>query len=163
MEYRDLELTVHGGRDIGPGSSTGQAAEAYAKVSFRGILPGIVRKSDVDREGGRNPIWNLTLAITIQDSSVREPGAVVVVKLYYEGLEGDLFVGEVQIPIPALFDRGIRASAAFNVVPTGSLDISYRFGGKFMMGNQPSFSPWRAIRLSLNLLLTSGILSHYFN
>lgn len=135
MECRTLEITLISGHNIGPGEGH---VNVYAEVSLRGDPPATAQKTHVDKGGGKNPIWNSTFTRTILDLSVQEPGLdlQVVVKLYYKGTPADMFVGEVKIPIPAPFHRGIRASATFNVVPTGRLNVSYGFGEKFSQRNQ---------------------------
>lgn len=157
MEYRKLELTVFAGQDIGPGLREGRV-QVYALVSFNGDTA-TAQKTDVDREGGKNPIWNRTFTHTIPDLSVRDPGSEVVAKLFYQRNREDLFVGEVRIPIPFLFDRGTRSFVSFDVVPTGRLHIAYRFGEKSLVRNQSTlFKRW----LILGILSADRLLEILF-
>ncbi|XP_047961836.1 uncharacterized protein LOC125206638 [Salvia hispanica] len=81
--------------------------KVYAEVYFNGEPKTSIRTT-VDMAGGMNPKWDLQLNYTINMASLDNPGleVVVKVKLYCQRTwGGDKYIGEVNMPVNALFDR----------------------------------------------------------
>ncbi|KAL1533663.1 protein SRC2 [Salvia divinorum] len=134
MECRKFEIILVSADNLPDVRSFGQM-KVYAEVSINGE-PDTSMRTTVDKDGETNPRWNCLLEYTFEETSLRNPGLVVEVKLYCERTLGDRYIGEVNIPVKGLFDSGPRVEnvLSFNVAgtETGKLNILYSFGNMFM-------------------------------
>ncbi|KAL2241821.1 UNVERIFIED_CONTAM: hypothetical protein Sindi_0300100 [Sesamum indicum] len=134
--------------------------KVYAKVSIRGESR-TSKKTPADMEGKTNPRWNFPVEYTISESTVRQPGIRIAIKLYCKRTLGrDRFVGEVSIPVKSLFDMGLKANKilSYQVGGTaeGRLNILYSFGEKVLV-RKPS--GWKnAVGVGFLVLLGGALL-----
>ncbi|KAL3516069.1 hypothetical protein ACH5RR_022971 [Cinchona calisaya] len=100
-------------------------------------------KTHVDKNGGTNPKWNHHMKFTIDEASVNNPGISLLIRLKSDSSFGsDKEIGEVNIPIPELFNGGdTNKNSGERVVEypvrtssgkaKGNIKFSYKFGEKF--------------------------------
>ncbi|KAL8482082.1 hypothetical protein ACS0TY_028287 [Phlomoides rotata] len=143
MECRKLEITLVSANNLPNIRSIGMM-EVYARVSVKGE-PKTTQKTPVDTRGETNPRWNFPVQFTISESSLRQPGVTVMVKLMCNRSLGDKLVGEVNIEVKNLFELGLKADKilSYGVVGTtkGRLNVLYSFGEKVVV-KRPS--GWRS-------------------
>ncbi|KAK1318022.1 hypothetical protein QJS10_CPB04g00799 [Acorus calamus] len=135
MAYRTLDLTLISAKDL-KDVNLFSRLEVYAVVSVTGD-PRSKHRTPADRSGGRNPIWNHPLRLTVDES------AVLHVLLRTERAFGDRDVGEVHVPLKELLSDSASASASASVgsakfvsyqvrmpkgKPKGVFNFSYKFG-----------------------------------
>ncbi|KAL3538128.1 hypothetical protein ACH5RR_001494 [Cinchona calisaya] len=142
MEYYPLDITLisaEGLKDVNIFSKM----DVYAVVTILGY-PKNKQKTPLDKNGGTNPKWNHHMKFNIDQHSLNNPGISLLIQLKSDrSLGSDRDIGEVNIPIPELFNGGgastndsgervveyeVRTSSG---KPKGTLKFSYKLGEKF--------------------------------
>ncbi|KAG6390368.1 hypothetical protein SASPL_148102 [Salvia splendens] len=117
--------------------------KVYAEVSINGESK-TSKRTTVDKDRGTNPRWICSLDYTFKEASLQNQGLLVVVKLYCERTLEDRYIGEVKLPVKALFDYGPRVENVLTYTVDGAgdgkLNILYSFGNMFMA---PKPSVWK--------------------
>ncbi|KAK1278288.1 hypothetical protein QJS04_geneDACA003289 [Acorus gramineus] len=128
MAYRTLDLTLISAMDL-KDVNLFSRLQVYAVVSVTGD-PRSKHRTPADRSGGRNPIWNHPLRLTVYES------AVLHVLLRTERAFGDRDVGEVHVPLKELLSDSASVGSAKFVSyqvrmpkgkPKGVFNFSYKF------------------------------------
>ncbi|KAK1318021.1 hypothetical protein QJS10_CPB04g00798 [Acorus calamus] len=131
MAPRTLDLTLTSAMDL-KDVNLFSRLQVYAVVSVIGD-PRSKHRTPADRSGGRNPIWNHPLRLTVDES------AVLRFLLRTVRAFGDRDVGEVHVPLKELLSDsasvGSAKLASYQVrrpkgKPKGVLNFSYSFGEK---------------------------------
>ncbi|KAG8378309.1 hypothetical protein BUALT_Bualt08G0124000 [Buddleja alternifolia] len=131
--------------------------KVYVKVSLKGSESKTSQKTPVDKHGDVNPRWNFPIQYTLSESTVQQAGVNVVVKLYCRRTLGDKLIGEVNIPVKSLFDKGLKAEKIMSYgvagTPNGRLNILYCFGERFWVEKS---SGWKKTALGVGFLVLVG-------
>ncbi|KAL2503531.1 soybean protein regulated by cold-2 [Abeliophyllum distichum] len=157
MECRKFEITLISADHL-PDVRNFLIMKVYAKVSIKGESK-TTKKTPVDIEGETNPKWNFSMEYTIGEAAVQQEGINVSIKLYCKRTFGDRFIGEVDLPLKKLFEKGMsdeNISYTVSGTPRGRLNISYRFGERIFV-KKPS--GWRkAIEFGFLILVGGAFL-----
>ncbi|KFK23455.1 hypothetical protein AALP_AAs48803U000200 [Arabis alpina] len=105
LENPTLELKIVSASEINHIDATDKI-DVYAVVSITGdtTQPKQAAKTPIDYDGGSNPTWNHTAKFSINEREANESLLTVKVKLFSYWLEGegDLYLGEVNVPVQEL-------------------------------------------------------------
>ncbi|KAB1214014.1 hypothetical protein CJ030_MR5G017277 [Morella rubra] len=136
MEYRTLEVTVLSAKDL-QDVNLFSKMDVYVVVSLSGNSQHKLQaKTNVDREGGKNPSWNFPMKFTINEFTVRQNRLTLEFKLRCDRSLGDKDIGNVCVPVQELLDStGDGKSMQFvryqvtkpSGKPKGELYFSYKF------------------------------------
>ncbi|KAG8389713.1 hypothetical protein BUALT_Bualt01G0007300 [Buddleja alternifolia] len=160
MECRKFEITLVSANSL-PDVRSFRQMKVFAKVSIEGELK-TSKKTPVDMVGKTNPRWNFPIEYTINDSAVQKSGMNLSIKLFCRRTFADRYVGEVNIPIKSLFDKGVKADKilSYGVDGTsyGRLNILYSFGEKFLVSNDSDLDWKSALEVGFLVLLGGVVL-----
>ncbi|KAG8389708.1 hypothetical protein BUALT_Bualt01G0006800 [Buddleja alternifolia] len=160
MDCRKLEITLVSANNLPNVRSFGQM-KVFAKVSIEGESK-TSKKTPADMVGETNPRWNFPIEYRISDSAVQKSGISLSIKLFCRSTFADKYVGEVNIPIKSLFDKGIKADKILSYrvdgTSNGRLNILYSFGEKFLVRNDSNLDWKSALEVGFLVLLGGVIL-----
>lgn len=135
MECRKFKITIVSAENLPEGRSSG-SMNVYAEFSLNGD-PKTTLRTDADTKGKSNPTWNFTADYTIAESTIGSKGVDLIVNLYTERRLGHRSIGEVEICVKSLYDKGLMSENVLSYhvagTPNGRLNISYSFGDKILV------------------------------
>lgn len=140
--------------------------DAYAVVSISGDqLNNRKHKTNVDKDGGTAPTWNFPINFTVDDAAVQDNRLTLKIKLLSNRSLGDKEIGVVYVQIKELFDNSVHREGGAddgenaagneekfvsysvrlsNGKAKGTLDLAYKFGGKYKVESPPLPPPQTA-------------------
>ncbi|GMH28416.1 hypothetical protein Nepgr_030259 [Nepenthes gracilis] len=145
MAYRTLEVTVLSANDLKKACRFSKM-DLYVVVFLDGDSAADKHKTPIDRHGGTNPTWNLSVKFTIDELAAQQGRLTLVFHILRRCALGDRLVGEVHAPVKDLLTdadanaaatgSGVGKSAQFvscqvrkpSGTPKGVLNFSYKFG-----------------------------------
>ncbi|KAG8389733.1 hypothetical protein BUALT_Bualt01G0009400 [Buddleja alternifolia] len=160
MECRKFEIILVSANSL-PDVRSFRQMKVFAKVSIEGESK-TSKKTPVDMVGETNPRWNFPIDYTISNSAVQKSGMNLSIKLFCRRTFADRYVGEVNIPIKSLFDKGFKADKILSYrvdgTSNGRLNILYSFGEKFLVSNDSDLDWKSALEVGFLVLLGGVVL-----
>lgn len=100
MEYRTLDINVMSARNIKDVNLLSKM-DVYVVVTIVGNPHNKPQKAktQVDRDGGKNPAWNCPMKFMVDESAAQQGKLTLMFKLRCERSLGDKDIGDVVVPI----------------------------------------------------------------